>query len=193
AIMITFGETFQFTLNSNGLVRGFKASESLKQKFDSLTNVTNAQNQMLAGLSSGISSESGLSQMLQGFMIQYPGQAVKKGKTWEKEEEFDQLIPFKTKTIYTLKKSDADGYQINVNKQITQKDSTSIEMQGMTMEYDLSGSGQGTYTINSESGLVIHGEIVTSITGLISVDSPQLPTPMTIPMTFKTTETTTLK
>jgi hypothetical protein len=63
----------------------------------------------------------------------------------------------------------------------------------MTINYELMGASDGTIMLESATGLIRTSESVSTISGTISVDSPQLPSPMSIPMTIKSTEKVTRK
>ena len=63
-----------------------------------------------------------------------------------------------------------------------------IEMEGMEINYEVSGRKEAAYTIDLTTGLVSTVQGVTDISGVLSIDSPQLPSPMNMPMTLKLTE-----
>jgi hypothetical protein len=63
-----------------------------------------------------------------------------------------------------------------------------MEMQGMNLTYELAGAKEGTMNLDPATGLIKNVDATTSISGNISIDSPQLPSPMSIPMTIRSVE-----
>lgn len=189
-LLWSLNEPFEFTISPVGKVSDLIVSDQLKAKFEEVTESGSMQNQLMSGMNNSLQSESGWLQMVQNLFLQFPEKPIRKGKSWEREETVNQMVSFDTQTEITLTRSNSKGNELHLESQFTQGDDAKpIEMEGMLMEYDLNGAREGTMLLCKDTGIVLESTSINSVQGIISIDSPQLPNPMTIPMTVKTTET----
>jgi hypothetical protein len=145
--------------------------------------------QMMSGLAFQTSNVEGLKIMLGGIFFNYPGDKVKVGSSWTKESETMQMVKMKNVMENTLVEADKEQATIKQTTLIEQLEiSDGIEMQGMTMKFELSGSKDAGFQIGMENGFIIKVDAVTNMSGVISLESPQLPSPISVPMTIKVTE-----
>ena len=121
--------------------------------------------------------------------MKYPGGKVKVGNTWDDISETRQMVSFTNKIQNTLVEAGKETATIkqDVNVEMMELEDP-IEMEGMEINYELSGRKEAAYTIDLTTGLVSTVQGVTDISGVLSIDSPQLPSPMNMPMTLKLTE-----
>lgn len=190
SMLLGWNQSYQFELTPFGEVLGVDVPEELKKKMEELAEMGDTEGLMMAGMAGGILTEEGLVAQVQGLFIKFPDKAIKKGKSWVKEEEITNMIAFDTKSTYTLVKSNAKVHEVNMVMQYKQKeDAGAMEMEGMNMEYEMTGGQEGTYTLDAKTGLVQSSKSITSLSGVISIDSPQLPEAMTVPMSTKSTVT----
>ena len=118
---------------------------------------------------------------------------IKIGKSWETITHSKQLISFKNLNVQTVTEVTDQSITLVTQVKIEQgEEGASMEVQGMEMQYELSGGKDGSYDLDPVNGLTVKAESKSSISGMISVDSPQLPAPMTIPMTVTSIEKITL-
>jgi hypothetical protein len=194
ATSMQLNEKFLFTLSPIGTISDVKAPEGLAQK---IKEVMGNDGEMAAQLSNAVAeqgSADGFAKSISGFFLPFPEAAVAAKKPWTQETQMEQIVSLKTVNEYSLAKASKESNEIGLKSSITMDNAaSSMEMQGMTMNFDLSGGKTGTFSLEPGTGLIKSSEAVTSISGVISIESSQLPAPMSIPMTVKSTEKITRK
>jgi hypothetical protein len=190
---MTLNQTYSFTLSGRGEITDVQAPEGLVDRIQKeLDNLQGAMGVVSAAQNPG-SSEAFAKTMGQLF-IKLPAEDVKTKSTWEDEEKYEQMVVFNTKTTSTLIKAGEETNDLEIKTQITQADaSAGMEVQGMNITYQLSGTGAGTMNLDAKSGAQVTSTMVTTISGAINVEGAQLPEPMSIPMAIKSTEKITRK
>jgi len=189
-------EAYTFTLSSLGKVSDVKAPDGLLDKVNKAmeTIAQNDQTGVLASAGSAAATPEVFQKSLQNIFIMFPEGGAELKTPWTTEDQVTQMVVLNVKTTFELAKSSKDGNEIKVTTQITQDPGTpAIVMQDMNMTYELSGTGNGTKLIDPVTGLLKTSDNNTAISGSISIDSPQLPSPMSIPMTVRSTDKTVRK
>ncbi|MEA1877057.1 MAG: DUF6263 family protein [Bacteroidota bacterium] len=180
----------EFVMSPSGEILEVKDADKVAEEFTEKTSGGGPESQMIMALASQFTSEDGLKQSISMSLLKYPIKKVKVGKPWETVSEIEQLISFVSTTATMVNEINGDLASLTQDVKIEQGEGENMmEMQGMEMEYELSGGKQGAYEVDLKTGLIVKGEGITTISGIVSIDSPQLPAPMSIPMTIKTTET----
>ncbi len=195
SVALTLNEVFVFTLSKDGKVSDVKAPEGLAEKIEKeMGENQDMASQMMAGVAGGAGTAESFNRSVSGLFLNYPAEPIAVKKAFSNETKVENMVVFNTKTDYTLTSASKTENEIGIASVITMADpSASMEVQGMTITYELSGGKQGTFTTDALTGLFTKGESVTNISGVVSVESPQLPAPMSIPMSIKSTEKLTRK
>lgn len=190
---MTLNETYTFSLSPNGEITDIQPPEGLVEKVQKeLDNLQGAMGQI--SMAQNPASPEAFGKTMEKLFIKLPVTELKAKSTWEGEEKIEQMVVLNTKTSCTLVKVGAETNDIEVKTQITQADpSASMEIQGMALTYQLSGTGAGTYNLDSKVGTLVTATMVTTISGAINIEGAQLPEPMSIPMAIKSTEKVTRK
>jgi len=180
-----------FLLSPQGkVIEVIDAEEYVALMQKALGSDGNPMASVVTGMASQLTSIEGIKNQLDGFFFNYPAGKTKVGKTWEEESQSTQMVKFKNIVTNTLVEADKEKATIKQAVQITQMESSEgMEMQGMMMTYELSGRKESGNQIDLDTGIISKVDAVTEISGIVSIESPQLPTPMSIPMTIKLTET----
>lgn len=187
---VSLNEVYSFTLSPLGKITDVKAPDGIVEKVNkAMENLEGAQMQIASASAGAAASAEGFQKTLEGLMITFPSGGAEAKKPWEVESKTNQMISFKVLSKYELMKSSKESNEIKVLAQISQDaDSPPMEMQGMNLTFELLGAKDGTLHLDPATGLINSSETITSISGTISIDSPQLPSPMSIPMTIRSTE-----
>ena len=180
----------KFLLSPTGeVVEITDAEQYLSVMTKALETVEGPLQQMMSGLASQTTSVEGLKLMLGGIFFNYPEGKVKLGSSWTTESEATRMVKMKNVMENTLVEADKEQATIKQTTIIEQLEiSDGIEMEGMTMRFELSGSKDAGYQIGLKNGLIEKVDAVTNMSGIISLESPQLPSPISVPMTIKITE-----
>jgi hypothetical protein len=195
SVALTLNEAFLFTLSTAGKITEVLAPAGLAEKIEKAMGENQDMSaQMMAGVAGGAGTAESFTKSVNGFFLNYPAEPIAVKKAFSNENKVENMVVFNTKTDYTLTGASKTENEIGVTAVITMADpSASMEVQGMNITYELSGGKQGTFTTDAVTGLFTKGESVTNISGVVSIESPQLPAPMSIPMSIKSTEKITRK
>lgn len=178
-----------FLMSTTGEILEVSSSENVSEKLTELMASVGAEAQLFGSMAAQFSSEEGIKQGLNAFFLAFPEKKVKVGKPWKTESSINQMVNFVSTINTTVTTLDGDRALLDQVVQIEVGEGDTVtEVEGMAIEYDLTGGKNGTLDLNITSGILNKAESVTTITGMISIDSPQLPAPMSIPMTIKSTE-----
>jgi hypothetical protein len=190
SMAVTLNEIYSFTLSPLGRISNVKAPEGIVEKVNKIIeSIGGAQMQMASGIAGAAASSEGFTKTLEGLIMNFPEGGVEEKKPWEETSKTNQMIDFNVLAKYELVSSSRESNEITLTAQILQDpDSPPIEVQGMNINYELLGAKEGKSLFDASSGLMTSSESVTSISGTISIDGPQLPSPMSIPMTIRSTE-----
>ena len=178
-------------LSSEGEIMEMRDTEKyLEMVNKAMGGEENMATQMVSGATSQMTSEEGLKNQMGSFFFKYPDKKLKIGESWMNESESMQMVEFKAITENTLVEANEEKAVIKQAVKFEQMElAEGMEMEGMTMNYDLSGRREAGNQLDINTGLISNVDAITEISGVISIESPQLPTPMSIPMTIKITET----
>jgi hypothetical protein len=190
----TLKEVYTLTLSPLGAISNVQVPAGLAEKVQKiLEEIAGNQMAMATAAGAGVSADA-FKQAMEGFFMAFPEDGAQLKKPWEAETKINQMIAFNTKTKMELVKTGAETHEIKVSSQITQDpEAAPMEMEGMTISYHLMGTSDGNLVLDAGTGVVRSTESVTSISGDITVESSQLPEPMSIPMTIRSTEKITRK
>jgi len=192
---VLLNQVYSFKMNQLGVISDVKAPEGIVEKVNKIVEeMAGGQGQMAAGAAGMAATAEGFQKTLEGQFIVFPDGGAAVNAPWDVQSKINQMITFDTKTKFELVKASKDENEFKITSQITQ-DPTSppMEMQGMTITYELVGSRDGKMLVDAATGLMNSTEGVTTISGTISIDSPQMESPMSIPMTIRMVEKTVRK
>lgn len=188
SMAVQLNEYYSFNLSPLGRISGTKVPEGLAEKVaKALEGIGGAQMQMISA-AAGVSPE-GFAKSMEGFILEFPEGGADVKKPWKVESKTSQMISFNTITNYELVKSSKEANEIRIDVQMIQDpDSPPMEMQGMTITYELVGAKAGNVLLDPLTGLTLSSESTSNISGTLLIDGPGLPSPMSIPMISKVTE-----
>lgn len=190
SMAVTLNELYSFTLSPLGKISDVQAPEGIVEKVNkTIEALGGSQMQMGSAAAGAAASAEGFQKTMEGLIMTFPAEGVETRKPWEEESKTTQMVAFNVRAKYELTNSSKESNEIKVTAQISQDpDAPPMEVQGMNINYELLGAKDGTMLLDAVTGLIKSVDAVTSISGTISIDSPQLPSPMSIPMTIRSTE-----
>jgi len=187
---ILLNEVYTMDLSQLGKITNVTVPEGMTAKMNKLIEGMGAEAMAMGASAFGeAASAESMQRSMEGLFIPFPEGGADVKKPWETESKIKQIIALNTKTKFELVKTSKEQNEVKVVGQIVQDpNSPPMEMQGMSITYELVGANEGTWKLDAITGLVNTSEVASSISGTINVDSPQLPSPMSIPMTIQMTE-----
>lgn len=194
SMVALLNEYYSFTLSPFGKISNVIAPEGIVEKVNKVVESLGDQMKMGAQAVGATASAEGFQKTLEGLIISFPEAGAETKKPWELESETNQMVAFKVVSKFEFINSSKDANEIKMTAQVTQKPGTPpMEIQGMNMTFEMVGAKEGSLLLDPLTNLIKTGTYSTSISGTISIDGPQLPSPMSIPMTSLTKETITRK
>jgi hypothetical protein len=187
---LSLNEKYSFTLSPLGKISNVTEPVGLVEKVNKASEAAGASAMGIGAGAAGVAaSAAGFQKMLEGLLLPFPEGGTQTKEPWEAQTKTSQMVSFKVAAKYELVSASKETNEIKVTAQISQDpDSPPVEMQGMNITFELLGAKEGKLILDAVTGLIISTEGVTSISGTISLDGPQLPSPMSIPMTIRSTE-----
>lgn len=175
--------------NTGEILEVVDAQDYLKTIEEALAGVEGMMQQLGSGMASQTASIQGIKLQISTLFLKYPAEKIKVGHTWEDVTESRQMVAFTNKLQNTLVEANKETATIKQDVNIEMMElEEALEMEGMEINYELNGRKEAAYTVDLATGLISKVQGVTDISGVVSIDSPQLPSPMNMPMTLKTTE-----
>ncbi|MFA6127634.1 MAG: DUF6263 family protein [Bacteroidales bacterium] len=185
---------YTFTLSPMGKITGMTAPDGLVDKVTKIAEEqAGGQMQMGGGAAAGVTAE-GFQKTMESMIFTFPDGGADLKKPWEQQSTINQMLALKVAAKFELVKASEEANEIKLTAQISQDPSAPpMEMQGMNLTYELLGAKEGTMILDPATGLIKTLDAATTISGTITIDSPQLPSPMSIPMTVNSKEKITKK
>lgn len=183
-------EPISLIMDQKGRVDQIRFPEGILDLVSGLADPTNPEFQLLAPVLQQWGAESSLMQAVAGFLPVYPPQKkIKTGRAWESQSSLDQMVSFGISTRTMV--SEVRDQEIILSQQSAisvNEDTKSMEVNDVQMDYDLNGEKNASLTLDSQSGLLLISESVTTISGVIRISSDQIPEPFAIPLLINSTE-----
>ncbi|MDP4091848.1 MAG: DUF6263 family protein [Bacillota bacterium] len=185
------GKGFSAKMNKLGEVSEVTGIDSL---LDSIMNSVDTKgnseakatiDQLKESLKSSFGDKAIISSIQQSSKV-FPKGDVKVGDSWETTYSLNSIIAIDITTKYTLDKVDGDTAYVSLKSDYKTNPSKSMDLMGMKMKPDLSGSMTGNIKINIKNGFISSGDMKQELSGKMTVDAGTAGT-MEMPMKITTT------
>lgn len=124
------------------------------------------------------------------FMNIYPEEPVKVNDTWNKNIALNTTVTGTFDVEYKLNEIVADQYLVSADGTFTTDSSGYRKMNGMDMNYNMTGTYKAELKLNKATGWIEDATINQVIDGTVNVKATeQMPDGLSIPMKLKTTST----
>jgi len=176
---------FTLTVDKDGTVIAVDGAEEILNNLIEQAGGDEAKNQMLAGMQEVISEDS-LKETFGSSTWINTDEPIEIGYTWEETEVSSQDMPMEINTKFTLTDIKDKLAYITLESDIILSEETVGEEEDLFgMSFAVSGNQTGKIIVDTETGLVMTGEMSSDITGEISMSFDG--TEMKMPMFIKTT------
>ncbi len=178
------GQSYTVTMTPRGRVLDVNGVEQLKQAV--LKKMPpGAQADPTAGALMVYIEKDPLKQMTEVRMAVYPDEPVSPGASWGKEVTMTVGFPMTIQAKRTLQKVEAGVATIGTVATIRTDPGKPMEMGGMKMSFDLSGTQEDTAQVAAATGVIISDKGRQQLKGEIKIGDPAQGQPtMAIPMTM---------
>ncbi|GIV60971.1 hypothetical protein GQ464_001075 [Rhodocaloribacter litoris] len=123
-----------------------------------------------------------MSSQMEAMFAVYPEGEVAVGDTWTREVAVNAGLPLKLASTYRLTAYEGGRATLEIESQIRPGTDGPVNMGGMEIEFDISGSQKGTAVMDAETGLILEAEARQEVAGDMIVNGGA----MTWPLVFRT-------
>lgn len=189
------GQTIGMDMTPNASIEDVRGLDAL---IDNMLNAygipEGAQRAEVKGMLDQQFNSSSLKNQIGAAMVAYPNNAVGVGDSWKDTREVSAGFPLVINATYTVKEIRDDVVILDVKSDIeTGKMDKPMQMQGMEMMYKLSGTQNGTMTVDRKTGWVLSASIDQDVSGNVDLlPNAQVPDGMSWPISIKSTNSTTI-
>lgn len=179
------GQPFKVVMNPAGEVVNVQEVENLWEKMiDQFDEIPQAQREQLKAQLLKAFGEKALKGNIEMTTAIYPDHTVNKGDTWVVHTSIETGMAAKIKTNYEFVET-TDAYAVikGTSSIETEDKDAYIQINGMDIKYDLTGTMTSVIKVDKNSGWIIESTINQEITGDTYIkENPQIPNGMKIPM-----------
>jgi hypothetical protein len=181
-------KSFLITMTKEGRIIQVKNLDTVFDDIlDNNTKLVTAQRQQIKAQLMQAFGEKSFKSNFEMVTAIYPHTAVKTGDTWTVENQLETVMEGSLRTTYQYTEA-ADNYNMitgNGKMETADKDAY-IQVNGMPVKYNLSGTINSTIKVDNKTGWIIESKIGQNISGSAEIkDNPNLPGGLTIPMVFE--------
>lgn len=181
------GQSFTITITPDGHVKEVQGIDAFCRRMEEKINEL-PEGQMRVGMETQFKmqySEEALKANMENSFNMYPDNPIDIGDTWQRKTTMNQGFPMVIDSIYTLKERKNGIAVIDVFAMIqTNKEAGPTEMGNVKIQYKMSGSVTGIMEIQESTGWPIRSNQNLRLTGSVTVQSPEMQQPMSIPMSI---------
>ncbi len=184
------GAEFVVKLSNKGEIVAIEGFDKMLEKmFSAMEDPELAK--AMGDMMKNFMSEDKLKEMNSGMFAAFPDGAVSIGDMWDDIISLGGAdMPIDVDTTYMLKERKDGTAVLGVTSKMDMgnEDSKLIEIEGMKMNMQLTGTQNGTMKLDEATGWVIGGETTMSFSGSVKLlPNEHMPEGMTIPMTIEGT------
>jgi len=180
------GSSFTMKMTALGRVKELAGvSEMLKKIISDLPD--GPQKKIMAKQFETQFGDKAIGEMMENMMAYYPDKAVGVGGRWVQTMILSKGFPMTIENTYTLKDRKNGTAILGVASTIKpNKKAEPLKMGQMTMTYTMTGTQEGTLSMDEATGWIRAGTLKQDIAGEIKLDGiPGADQPMNLPMTVK--------
>ena len=184
------GQTFTYHTNQLGEI---VSVSGLSEMMDAIVNqFGDLPEAELEAMRTSLESQYGdtpMSTNLQAASPAFPEKKVKVGKSWERSYTQNTGFSMDINSVYTVKSLAGDEAVIASALTTTTDPESAMEMSGMTLKYNMSGTGSGEVRYAKTTGVVTQSTTTQSINGDVNASGGMMGEGMSWPITIESTTT----
>jgi hypothetical protein len=183
---------FKVTLTKSGRVVEVDANAAIEKAMNSVANLSDEQKKMMKDQFSTQFGDAMIKQSLENTFAYYPPKKVK-GEKWNSTLRVKNMIEMEIQNENEVADVTNESVTVKYAGEIASPETTEPTMiNGMSAKYAISGTSEGTVTLDAKTGWIITSTINQSLKGNIEIlPSAQVPNGMQVPITVNTTGTVT--
>lgn len=187
------GQSFTATMNSLGEVGEVEGvSAMLDNMMEQFGDMPATEKANIRASMEGQFGDEGIKSTIQAASPAFPEKKMKVGKPWESIDVLQSGFKMnKTSTFVITSVSDSE-VAIDVDATLVSDPESSMETNGMNLNYDVTGDGNGSQVLDRASGMVKTMTLEQNMSGEVTATGGMMGEGMTWPMSIVSTTTITL-
>lgn len=178
------GSVFKVKFNSRGEILDVKGFDALAEKISANQSDEMAIAAMKETLKGQFGDES-IKKNLSNTLMVYPQEKIAVGKGWTVSSSTGAPMPIKSDFAFTLVSADATTIKYTGTATQSTIESEGVKQNGMLQQFSMDGKATFDVSINAQTGWPVSFKQTQDLDGSVSIEAPQMPTPMEIPMSIK--------
>ncbi len=170
---VMVGESFRITVSETGEIISVTGMDFILDKLLQRMSIPEGadENTVKETLSEQFGDQA-LKDSIGNLFAVYPSFPVRVGDSWEKTEDTAIGFPMRVVTTYTLDDISSGQARVKSSSVIHSRDeSDPVNMGGMSLRYEVSGSQEGSTILDVDRGWTIRGQVSQKIGGKVLVIS----------------------
>ncbi len=181
------GLSFSFTCDEKGNVTEVEGTEDMLNAVIASygDELTEAKKEEVRKSLKGQFGDEAMKSTLSNVMNIYPEKKIKVGSSWSRDVNLNVGMPMILANTWTLNSVKSGKALISVETAIkTNSEAKPMEVQGMSMKYNLSGTQTGEMTVDIKTGLTEKSVVDQEFGGKMIMSGGMLPETMKVPITI---------
>lgn len=185
ALGFMVGKVFKMTFNDRGEVLEVSGFEAMMEELaKTYADDPSTLGQMKQTLAQQFDDES-LAKSLGMMLIVYPEDKIKEGASWKHTNQTLKPLPLTSDYEYVFAAKASNVIALTGTGTSATGENATMKQGGMTQHLDLKGDMKYAAKIDADTGWPHEVTQEQNLEGTVAVESPQLPSPMEIPMSIK--------
>ncbi len=162
-LALILGESFYVKMSPAGRVEKINGLESVLSSVRGKIPNVRGKEQILESMKQQL-DESRITSELESFFAIYPDRAVSVGDSWSRRHVFPGPNGRIVETKWQLKQADDAVVRVQVSIELNSNpDAGPVNIRGVKMQREISGSGTGLIEINRSTGMIIRSKLTQDI------------------------------
>jgi len=187
------GQSFTATMNSKGEIGEVKGvSAMLDHMMDQFGDMPDAEKANIRTSMEAQFGDEGIKSTIQAASPSFPEKKMKVGKPWESVDVLQSGFKMNKTSTFVITSANDSEVAIDVDAALVSDPESSMETNGMSLNYDVTGDGTGNQVLDRASGMVKSMTLEQNMSGEVTATGGMMGEGMTWPMTIVSTTTITL-
>lgn len=182
------GQAFTFTTNRRGEIQDVQGIDKLLDRMiEGMDDISEAEREAMKAAFRNQFGEEATKSNIQGSLPVFPEKKVKSGKSWDQVTIIAAGFQMNQTTTYTVESIAEDQVKLSASISQGSDPESTMETNGMTMAYEVTGQGTGESIIDMSSGMVSLSTSTYEISGEVTASGAMMGNGMTWPISISQT------
>ena len=183
------GHKFQVKFDDRGNIQEVRGFETVASKITSVFGEDQQQAETMKKQLGGQFSDENMKNTLSSMFIVYPEEKIKVGSKWTNNTQLRQPVTINNTYNYTVDQVGKENVSLSGSGTMATEEGQTMQQMGMTQHFDLKGGLSFAASVNAKTGWPTEIKLTQNLDGVVAIESPQLPTPMEMPMKINSEST----